>query len=121
MTTQRTLSMNWGRETSPRPCTPQNERNFPKIRSLLHMAPTSQNDQLQRIERKLLGQTVRINGQPLSLSRCVPGFLNSYKTHAFLPIAETVALRSRELSLPGKLRRTGRISFIKVSFTSRVF
>src|SRR5215470_2792057 len=58
--------MNWGRETSPRPCTPRNERNLPRIRSLLHMAPTSQNDQPQRIERKLLAQTVRTNGQSLS-------------------------------------------------------
>src|SRR6516162_3954707 len=66
--TQTTLSMNWGRETSPRPCTPRNERNFPRIRSLLHMAPTSQNDQPQRIERKLLAQTVRTDGQSLSHS-----------------------------------------------------
>src|SRR5205807_4980022 len=48
-----------GRETSPRPCTPRNERNFPRLRSLLHMAPTSQNDQPQRIEMKLLAQIVR--------------------------------------------------------------
>src|SRR5258708_3322773 len=60
---QRTPSMNWGRETSPRPCTPRNERNLPKIRSLLHMAPMSQNDQPQRIERKLLAQTVPTDGQ----------------------------------------------------------
>src|SRR5262249_4963183 len=58
--------MNWGREMSPRPCTPRNERNFPRIRSLLHMAPTSQNDQPQRIERKLRAQTVRTDGQSLS-------------------------------------------------------
>src|SRR5262245_35034377 len=58
--------MNWGRETSPRPCTPRNGRNFPRIRSLLHVAPTSQNDQPQRIERKLLAQTVRTDGQSLS-------------------------------------------------------
>src|SRR5215813_8122155 len=57
-----------GRETSPRPCTPRNERNFPRIRSLLHMAPTIQNDQPQRIERKLLAQTVRTDGQSLSHS-----------------------------------------------------
>jgi hypothetical protein len=56
---QTTPSMNWGKETSLRPCTPRNERNFPRIRSLLHMAPTSQNDQPQRIKRKLLAQTVR--------------------------------------------------------------
>src|SRR5262249_48929079 len=58
-----------GRETSPRPCTLRNERNFPRIRSLLHMAPTSQNDQPQRIERKLLVQSVRTDGQSLSHSR----------------------------------------------------
>src|SRR5262250_392500 len=65
---QTTLSMNWGRETSPHPCTPRNERNFPRIRSLLHMAPTSQNDQPQRIERKPLAQTVQTDGQSLSHS-----------------------------------------------------
>src|SRR5215470_7632265 len=52
-----------------RPCTPRNERNLPKIRSLLHMAPISQNDQPQRTERKLLAQTVRTDGQSLSHSR----------------------------------------------------
>src|SRR5262250_2306617 len=70
--------MNWGRETSPRLCTPRNERNFPRIRSLLHMAPTSQNDQPQRIERKLLAQTVRTDGQSLSHSLRVARLLNSY-------------------------------------------
>src|SRR5262247_258739 len=73
--------MNWGRETSPRPCTPRNERNFPRLRSLLHMAPTSQNDQPQRIERKLLAPTVRTNGQSLSKSRRTAKFLNSYDLH----------------------------------------
>src|SRR5215813_4455547 len=71
-------TVNWGRETSPRPCTPRSERNFPRIRSLLHMAPTSQNDQPQRIERKLLAQTVRTDGQSLSKSRRTAKFLNSY-------------------------------------------
>src|SRR5258708_30670938 len=75
---QTTLSMNWGRETSPRPCTPRNERNLPRIRSLLHVAPISQNDQPQRIQRKLLAQTVRTDGQSLSHSRPVARFLNSY-------------------------------------------
>src|SRR6266496_521869 len=70
--------MNWGRVTSPRPCTPRNERNFPRIHSLLHMAPTSQNDQPQRIERKLLAQTVRTDGQSLSHSLCGARLLNSY-------------------------------------------
>src|SRR5260370_31298889 len=85
---QRTPSMNWGKETSPRPCTPRNERNFPRIRSLLHLAPTSQNDQPQRIERKLLAQTGRTDGQSLTHSQSVPRFLNSYKTHSFVPIAQ---------------------------------
>src|SRR6266852_9106475 len=58
-----------GRETSPRPCIPRNERNLPRIRSLLHVAPISRNDQPQRIERKLLAQTVRTDGQSLSHSR----------------------------------------------------
>jgi hypothetical protein len=49
-------------------CTPRNERKFPRICSLLHMAATSQNDQPQRIERKLLAQTVRTDGQSLSHS-----------------------------------------------------
>src|SRR5690242_9721925 len=75
---QTTPSMNLGRETSPRPCIPRNERNLPRIRSLLHMAPISQNDQPQRIERKLLAQTVRTDGQSLSNSRGVARFLNSY-------------------------------------------
>src|SRR5215472_3830452 len=57
-----------GRETSPRPCIARNERNLPRIRSLLHVAPTGQNDQPQRIERKLLAQTVRTDGQSLSHS-----------------------------------------------------
>src|SRR5215831_15496384 len=35
---QTTPSMNWGRETSPRPCILRNERNFPRLRSLLPMA-----------------------------------------------------------------------------------
>src|SRR6201987_5715994 len=75
---QTTPSMNWGRERSPRPCTPRNERKFPRIRSLLHVAPTSQNDQPQRIERKLLAQIVRTDGQSLSHSLSVARFLNSY-------------------------------------------
>src|SRR5262245_19609682 len=69
--------MNWGRETSPRPCTSRNERNFPRIRSLLHMAPTSQNDQPQRIERKFLAQTVRTDGQSLPHSLSGARRLNS--------------------------------------------
>jgi hypothetical protein len=64
-----TSSMNWGRETSPRPCTPRNERNFPTIHSLLHMAPIIQNDQSQQIERKLLTQTVRTDAQSHYLSQ----------------------------------------------------
>src|SRR4029450_9055885 len=84
---QTTPSMNWGRETSPRPCIPRNERNLPRIRSLLHVAPISQNDQPQRIERKLLAQTVRTDGQSLSHSR-VARFLDSYKAHSFVPIAQ---------------------------------
>src|SRR6266404_1274028 len=75
---QTTPSMNRGRETSPRPCNPRNERNLPRIRSLLHMAPTSQNDQPQPTERKLRAQTVRKGGQSLSHSRRVARFLNSY-------------------------------------------
>src|SRR5690242_4251008 len=75
---QTTPSMNWGRETSPRPCIPRNERSLPRIRSLLHVAPISQNDQRQRIERKLQAQTVRTDGQSLSHSRRVARFLNSY-------------------------------------------
>src|SRR5215470_12478129 len=75
---QTTPSMNWGRETSPRPCIPRNERNLPRIRSLLHVAPISQNDQPQRIERTLLAQTVRIDGQSLSKSGRTAKFLNSY-------------------------------------------
>src|SRR5262249_39588227 len=78
---QTTLSMNWGRETSPRPCTPRNERNFPRIRSLLHMAPTSQNDLTQQTERKLPMPTVRTSGQSLSKSRRTAKFLNSYDLH----------------------------------------
>src|SRR5215475_7243291 len=74
---QTTPSMNWGREPSPRPCTPRNERNLPRRRSLLHVGPISQNDQRQRIERKLLAQTVRTEGQSLSQFRCVARFLNS--------------------------------------------
>src|SRR5215469_17603648 len=70
--------MNWGRETSPRSCTPRNERNFTRIRSLLHTAPTSQNDQPQRIERKLPAQTVRTHGRSLSHSLRVARLLNSY-------------------------------------------
>src|SRR6266496_3100818 len=85
---QTTSSMNWGRETSPRPCIPRNERNLPRIRSLLHVAPISQNDQPQRIERKLLAQTVRTDGQSLSHSRWVPRHLNKYKVHSFVPIAQ---------------------------------
>src|SRR4029077_14820312 len=75
---QTILSMNWGRETSPRACTPRNERNFPRIRSLLHKAPTSQNDQPQRIERKIRAQTVRTDGQSLSDALLVARLLNSY-------------------------------------------
>src|ERR1700744_3928844 len=75
---QTTPSMNWGRETSPRPCIPQNERNPPRIRSLLHMTPISQNDRPQRIERRLPAQTVRIERQALPPSRGVARLLNSY-------------------------------------------
>src|SRR4029453_10679439 len=75
---QTTPSMNWGKETSPRPGTPRNERNLPKIRSLLHMAPISQNDLPQQTERKLPMPTVRTNGQSLSKSRRTARFLNSY-------------------------------------------
>src|SRR6476619_4579621 len=85
---QTTPPMNWGRETSPRPCIPRNERNLPRMRSLLHVAPISQNDQPQRIERKLLAQTVRTDGQSLSHSRRVARFWNSYKTHSFALIAQ---------------------------------
>src|SRR5215831_1782522 len=85
---QTTPSMNWRSETSPRPCTQRNERNLPKIRSLLHMAPISQNDQPQRIERKLLAQTVRTDGQSLSHSRWAARHLKSYKAHSFVPIAQ---------------------------------
>src|SRR5947208_15035761 len=92
---QTTPSMNWGRETSPRPCIPRNERNLPRIRSLLHVAPISQNDQPQRIGRKLLAQTVRTDGQSLSHSRSVARFLNSYKAHSFVPIAQQT-VNSRE-------------------------
>src|SRR6266481_5154050 len=80
--------MNRGRETSPRPCTPRNERNPPRIRSLLHVAPISQNDLPQRIERKLLAQTVQTDGQSLSHSRWAARYLNSYKAHSFVPIAQ---------------------------------
>src|SRR5689334_11118400 len=80
--------MNRGKETSPRPCTERNERNLPRIRSLLRMAPTSQNDQPQPIERKLLTQTVRTDGQSLSHSLCVARLLNSYSTHCFISIAQ---------------------------------
>src|SRR6266403_3094498 len=85
---QTTPSMNWGRKASPRPCTPRNERNLPRIRSLLHVAPISQNDQPQRIERKLLAQTVRTDGQSLSHSRWSARHLNTYKAHSFVPIAQ---------------------------------
>src|SRR5947209_19077157 len=92
---QTTPTMNWDRETSPRPCIPRNERNLPRIRSLLHVAPISQNDQPQRIERKLLAQTVRTDGQCLSHSRLVARLLNSYKAHSFVPIAQQT-VNSRE-------------------------
>src|SRR5438046_9066948 len=72
------MSNKWGKKTVTPPCTPRNERNFPRIRSLLHMAPTSQNDQPQRIERKLLAQIVRTHGQSLSHSLRVARPLNSY-------------------------------------------
>src|SRR5215813_14966653 len=89
--------MNWGRETSPRPCTPRNERNLPRIRSLLHVAPTSQNDQPQQIERKLLAQTVRTDGQSLSDSLLVARLLNSYvpprKEYCFMQKADTSKVR----------------------------
>src|SRR6478609_2050321 len=75
---QTTPSMNWGKKTSPRPCIPRNEQNLPRIRSLLHMAPVGQNDQPQRIERKLPAQTVRTDGQSLSKSRWTARPLNSY-------------------------------------------
>src|SRR5262252_2825213 len=75
---QTTLSMNRGRETSPCPCTSRNERNLPRIRSLLHMVPTNQNDQPPRIERKLLAQIVRTDGQSPSHSLRVARLLNSY-------------------------------------------
>jgi hypothetical protein len=67
-----------GKETSLRPCIPRNERNLPRIRSWLHVAPISQNDQPQPTERKLLAQTVRIDGQSLSHSLGVAQLLNSY-------------------------------------------
>src|SRR5215467_3231256 len=70
--------MNWGRETSPRPCTPRNEQNFPRIRSLPRRVPISQNDLPQQTERKLPTPTVRTNGQSLSKSRRTAKFLNSY-------------------------------------------
>src|SRR5262249_22389269 len=76
--------MNWGRETSPRPCTPRNERNFPRIRSLLHTAPTSQNDQPQRIERKLLAQIVRTDGQSLCVARLLNSYLPPHKESCFM-------------------------------------
>src|SRR6266853_3650085 len=98
---QTTPSMNWGKETSLRPCIPRNERNFPRIRSFLHMAPTSQNDQPQRIERRLLAQTVRTDGQSLSHSLGVARLLNSYmpprKEYCFMQIgfiAEIQCVRS---------------------------
>src|SRR5215469_1892990 len=97
--------MNWGGETSPCPCIPRNERNLPRIRSLLHVAPISQTDQPQRIERKLLAQAVRTDGQSPSHSRCVARFLSSYKNHSLVPIAQQT-VNGRELSLPGNLRRT---------------
>src|SRR5215469_2872804 len=59
-------SINWGRETSPRPCISRNAQNLPRIRSLLRMVPISQNDQPQRLEKKFLAQTVRTDGQSLS-------------------------------------------------------
>src|SRR6266481_6214720 len=52
------------------------------------MAPTSQNDQPQRIERKLLAQTVRTDGQSLSHSRWAARLLNTHKAHSFVPIAQ---------------------------------
>src|SRR5213595_515058 len=88
---QTTPSMNWGRETSPRPCIPRNERNLPRIRSLLHVAPISQNDLPQRTERKRLTQTVQTDGLSVSHSRRVVRFLNSYKAHSFVPIAQQTA------------------------------
>src|SRR5579859_5628627 len=75
---QTTPSMNWGRETSPRPCIPRNGRNLPRIRSLLHAAPISQNDQPQRKEKKLLTQAVRTYEQSPSHSRRVARLVNSY-------------------------------------------
>src|SRR6185312_13941763 len=75
---QTTPPMNSGRETSPRLCISRNERNLPRIRSLLHVAPISQNDQPQRTERKPLVPTVRTDGQSLSTSRRVARFLNPY-------------------------------------------
>src|SRR5690242_4734300 len=86
---QTTPPMNWGRETSPSPCTPRNEQNLPKIRSLLHVAPTSQNDQPQQTKRKLPMPTVQTSGQSLSKSRRSAKFLNSYEPqreqYCFLP------------------------------------
>src|SRR6266702_8827760 len=76
---QTTPSMNWGRETSPCPCTVRNERNLPRIRSLHHMAPIRQNDQPRRIGRKLLAQTGRTDRKSLSHSLCVARLLNSYE------------------------------------------
>src|SRR5215470_11644241 len=58
-----------GKRDITTPELPRNERNRPRKRSLLHVVPVSQNDQPQRIERKLLAQTVRTDGQSLSHSR----------------------------------------------------
>src|SRR3954452_15390343 len=70
-------SINWGKETTPRLCIPRNERNPPRIRSLLHMAPIGRNDQPQRIGRKLLAQTAQTDGQSPSHSRRVATFFHT--------------------------------------------
>src|SRR5215472_4133893 len=74
---QTALSMNSGRETSPCLCIRRNEQNPPRIRSLLHAAPITQNDQPQRKEKKLLTQGARTDQQSLSHSWRVERLLNS--------------------------------------------
>src|SRR5947207_14761631 len=117
--------MNWGRETSPRPCTPRYERKFPRIRSLLHMALTNQNDQPQRIERKLLAQTVRTDGQSLSHSRWVAWLLHTSKAHSFVPIPQQTVNGRANCRFLGNLRRTVQfdppIQYLALHFTFASF
>src|SRR4030095_16769766 len=75
---QAILLVNWGKGPSRSACTPENEQNFPRIRSLPRRVPISQNDLPQQTERKLPMPTVRTNGQSLSKSRRTAKFLNSY-------------------------------------------